>query len=65
MDKIDKCVEIICEKGCQFVRLDIDRLEAGETLEETIGFSPEERQQVLKELKSIMSVYGDSCRVVF
>ena len=65
MGKIEKCVEIICEKGCQYVRKDIDLLEAGKSFDEVEGLTDDEKQMVLKELKSIMSVYGDSCRVDF
>jgi hypothetical protein len=61
--EIQKCVEAICNKGCQHVRNDIDLLEKGEPLPEVQHLSGRDQQSVLKELKSIMSVYGDSCRV--
>lgn len=61
--KISACVEAICNKGCIQVREDIEHLERGEILPEMASLPLDERQQVLKELKSIMAVYGDSCRI--
>ncbi len=63
MKKIEECVEIICSKGCQSVRSDILMLEDGQSLPETEGLSAEECLILIKELKSIMAVYGDSCRI--
>lgn len=60
---IDACVEAICNKGCQVVRRDIELLEQGRTLPELSHLDPTALRAVLEELKSIMSVYGDSCRV--
>jgi hypothetical protein len=62
-DKIEQCVEAICNRGCQSVRDDIALLEQGKVVPETEGFSVEEGDQVLVELKNIMAVYGDSCRI--
>jgi len=59
---IEQTIEAICEKGCQSVRDDIVRLENGQQLAETAGLSRYEHAMVLKELQSIMSVYGDLCR---
>jgi hypothetical protein len=56
-------VEVICERGCRLVRAAIDTLEQGQDLPETEDLSAAERAWVLAELKSIMAVYGDSCRV--
>jgi hypothetical protein len=56
-------VEVICERGCRLVREAIDTLEQGQELPETADLSAAERAWVLAELKSIMAVYGDSCRV--
>ncbi|MES9844075.1 MAG: hypothetical protein ABW162_14930 [Candidatus Sedimenticola sp. PURPLELP] len=61
--KIDACVEAICNKGCQEVRLDISLLEQGDNPPEVRNLSERERSLVLNELKTIMSVYGDSCRI--
>lgn len=60
---IDACVEAICNKGCQAVRREIELLEQGQPLPELSHLSLKARQSVLDELKAIMSVYGDSCRV--
>jgi len=59
---VDGCIERLCQKGCTAVRDDILALEQGRSLSETHGLSREERRLVLMELKSIMAVYGDSCR---
>jgi len=61
--KIATCVDAICEKGCRAVRADIRALEKGEVLKETEGLDRETRRKVLKELKAIMAVYGDTCRL--
>ncbi|MGD2117318.1 MAG: hypothetical protein PVG66_03090 [Chromatiales bacterium] len=47
------------------MRDDIQKLEAGVTLPETNGLTQIELLNVLKELKAIMAVYGDTCRVTF
>ena len=60
---IDDCIEAICNKGCQAVRLDIQLLRQGRCMPELQGFSAADRQRVLKELEAIMKVYGDSCRI--
>ena len=61
--KIDACVEAICNKGCQAVRDDIRSLEQGLPLRETVGTSAGQRQCILEELRHIMAVYGESCRI--
>jgi hypothetical protein len=61
--QIADCLERLCRKGCLAVRGDIQLLEQGKTLPETEGLDRREVQLVLKELKSIMAAYGDSCRV--
>lgn len=65
MKKVEQCVEVLCEKGCGSVREDLEKLEAGVKLPETEDLSKEELSRVVEELKSIMAVYGDSCRVTF
>jgi len=65
MKKVEECVEVLCEKGCGSVREDIEKLEAGIELQETQDLSKEELSKVVDELKSIMAVYGDSCRITF
>lgn len=61
--RIDHCVEQLCQKGCARVWGDIEALERGEGLPETVGLSDGERQVVLRELKSVMGVYKDRCRI--
>ena len=61
--QIADCLERLCQKGCLSVRADIQLLEQGKTLPETEGMDHREVQLVLKELKSIMAAYGDTCRV--
>lgn len=62
-NKIDEIVEAICQKGCQAVRDDIALLKCGKKHVETDGLNRIERNAVYKELKSIMAIYGDACRV--
>jgi hypothetical protein len=62
-ERVEYCVESICNKGCQAVRSDIAHLERQGSLPETAGLSEEEVGRVLRELKAIMSVYGDVCRL--
>jgi hypothetical protein len=62
--RIDHCIEALCDKGCRAVWGHIQRLEAGEPLAETVDLTEQERQAVLKELKAVMAVYGEEgCRV--
>lgn len=59
--QIDECIERLCQKGCHSVRQDIQLLERGVVLPELSVLDDLARQAVLKELRSIMAVYGDSC----
>lgn len=61
--KIDQCVEVLCELGCRTVSALIRRMERGESLAETAHLDPDEQAAVLAELKSIMAVYGARCGV--
>ncbi len=61
--KVQESVERICAKGCRSVRRDIAALERGGLVPEVWKLSPDERKAVLSELKKIMAVYGDECRV--
>jgi hypothetical protein len=61
--RVDARIEAVCSKGCSQVRQDIAALEAGAQLPETSGLSEEERSLLLGELKQIMAVYGDACRL--
>ena len=55
--KINQRIEAVCEAGCEAVRASITSLEAGHQVALTNDLTPEECQQVLIELKSLMSVY--------
>jgi hypothetical protein len=60
---IEARVEAICVKGCRQVRRDIALLESGVQIPEVQGLALNERRLLLTELKQIMAVYGDSCRI--
>ncbi len=57
---VDEVIEALCQEGCQAVRLYIEQLEQNTPLELLDGLSELEKQAVLLELQSIMSVY-DRC----
>ena len=57
--KINQRIEAVCEAGCEAVRASIETLESGNSVALTDDLSPEETQQVLFELKTIMSVYDN------
>jgi hypothetical protein len=56
-------VETICERGCRGVWDAIDTLEHGDDLPETADLASPERAWVLAELKTVMAVYGERCRL--
>jgi hypothetical protein len=60
---LDARIEAICTRGCKQVRADIETLERGGAIAETRGLSSAQRTALLAELRAIMSVYGDRCRV--
>lgn len=62
-NRVDSCVEALCQKGCSAVWGDIEALESGQYLPETDGLSTPEVKAVVVELKSIMSVYKGTCSV--
>lgn len=62
-ERVEARVEAICLKGCRQVRRDIAFLESGAEIPEVQGLVPDERRLLLMELKQIMAVYGDSCRI--
>jgi len=61
--RITHCIEVLCQKGCKEVSQVILALERGEPMAEVQELNESERQAVLTELKSIMSVYqeGGTC----
>ena len=59
---LQRCVESLCGDGCQAVNGYIEQLERGGSVPQTELLSYEDRQEVLKELKSIMAVYDGTCQ---
>jgi hypothetical protein len=62
-ERVEARVEAVCLKGCRQVRRDIVLLESGAEIPEAQGLAPDERRLLLAELKQIMAVYGDTCRI--
>ncbi len=60
-NRVDDCVERICRKGCRRVGKDILAIESGRIPPELRPLSPDERIQVLMELKAVMAVYAGVC----
>jgi hypothetical protein len=60
---LDAIIEALCRQGCRQVRLNIARLEQGEEVPETRGLTAAARLEVLAELRAIMAVYGETCRI--
>jgi len=56
--KIEYAVTQVCDQGCTYVRLLIQKLETDVVIAETAALSQDERRAVLAELKSIMAIYG-------
>ena len=56
-ENLTQCVEQICMQGCESVRRTIETLEQHQPAEATQDLSPQECDEVLHELKEIMSVY--------
>ncbi len=61
--RVADAVEEICQLGCKMVLKKISILEAGESVNELRDLCYQGQQEVLAELKSIMSVYGNICRL--
>ncbi|MDH5446745.1 MAG: hypothetical protein OEY52_14430 [Gammaproteobacteria bacterium] len=59
---VDEIIEALCQEGCQAVRLYIDQLESNSPIELLNGLDDLEKQKILNELQSIMSVY-DRCQL--
>ena len=59
-NRVHKCVENMCHKGCKALWADIEALENGMALPEVESLSVVEREQVLAELKAIMAVYAST-----
>jgi len=61
--KIEQCVESLCQNGCAAVSATIVAMEQDLDNVQLSGLAREEQQQVLKELKTIMSVYESPCKI--
>lgn len=57
---VDDAIESLCQEGCQAVHLYIEQLKNNTPIELLDGLSQSEKQHILNELQSIMSVY-DRC----
>ncbi|MCP5142143.1 MAG: hypothetical protein H6926_06515 [Chromatiales bacterium] len=62
-DAVEVVIEQMCQAGCKTVLQKIDAMERGEKIPECAGLGQDERHVVLHELKSIMAVYGNVCRL--
>jgi len=60
--KVEECVESLCQNGCAAVHATITAMEHDLENVALTGLVPREREQVLRELKAIMAVYG-SCEI--
>ena len=56
-DKISRCVELVCEKGCVAVTATIQMLETAISVPEAATLNEMELVSLLQELKAIMAVY--------
>jgi hypothetical protein len=56
-NKVQHCVEQVCQKGCTDVLEMICALEQRQAVTETLDLSSDEVRVVLSELKSIMAIY--------
>lgn len=56
-NRVQHCIEQVCQKGCTDVLETICALEQRQAVAEAIDLSSEEILLVLSELKSIMAIY--------
>ena len=56
--EFDILIEAVCGQGCIQVKQTIQQLETGQCPEQLTQLNQPERENVLKELKSVMDVYG-------
>ena len=54
---VSRCIDNICQLGCDAVRKIISAIEKGESPELVSSLSGEDKANVLTELKEIMAVY--------
>jgi hypothetical protein len=55
--RLQTIIDSICGQGCQYVRQFIQQLQQGKLDEKTKSLNVQERNLILAELESIMSVY--------
>ncbi|MCK5648571.1 MAG: hypothetical protein KAI22_06790 [Gammaproteobacteria bacterium] len=55
--KLTDYLEILCQSGCDTVNATITAMESNQAISTIEGLTADERNIVLQELKSIMSVY--------
>ena len=60
-NKLQRCIETLCQDGCRQVTRYIRLLKTGAALPGYEQLTAIERRDVLQELESIMSVYDRSC----
>lgn len=58
-NRVQTCIELLCQKGCTSVLETIRALEEKRTVEEATNLSHDEIQTVLTELRNIMAVYRE------
>jgi hypothetical protein len=56
-NKVQLCVELVCQKGCTDVLETIFALEQNRAVSEMHSLNSDEVQAVLTELKQIMAIY--------
>ena len=61
--KVERCVESLCQNGCAAVSATISAMEQDLANVGLSDLSRAEQEQVLAELKTIMSVYDRPCEV--
>lgn len=56
---VESAIEELCSQGCDEVNATIRKLEQKQHVAEVMQLNPKDKQEVLTELKSIMSVYDN------
>lgn len=56
----NQCIELICKQGCTVVREIIVKLEQHHQVDELDHLNDDQKQAVLTELKTVMSVYDQA-----
>ena len=56
-NKLTSYLEILCQSGCHSVNATIEAMENNQPISIINELTPDERQIILQELKSVMAVY--------